>query len=83
MAAAPVLDLEEEPSMDIILVDSSELSSPPSPGPSRGGGSFKYWPHHLGCQLQAWAVARVPDFIPMLRQGWEGPTLRLPLKLHV
>ncbi|XP_044606982.1 DNA (cytosine-5)-methyltransferase 3-like isoform X2 [Equus asinus] len=35
MAAAPVLDLEEEPSMDIILVDSSELSSPPSPGPSR------------------------------------------------
>ncbi|KAF5917615.1 hypothetical protein HPG69_006008 [Diceros bicornis minor] len=35
VVAAPVLDPEEEPSMDIILVGSSELSSPPSPGPPR------------------------------------------------
>nr|XP_008533965.1 PREDICTED: DNA (cytosine-5)-methyltransferase 3-like [Equus przewalskii] len=50
MAAAPVLDLEEEPSMDIILVDSSELSSPPSPGPSRDMciccGSFQVHTQH-------------------------------------
>lgn len=33
-----VLDPEAEHSLDIILVGSSELSSPPSPGPRRGEG---------------------------------------------
>lgn len=52
LAAAPVLDPEAECSMDIILVDSSELSSPPSPEPHRGEGSCGYWTLHLGCQPQ-------------------------------
>ena len=51
LAATLVLDPESEHSPDVILVGSSELSSPPSPGPHRGEGSFEYWAHHLGCQL--------------------------------
>ncbi|XP_069332805.1 DNA (cytosine-5)-methyltransferase 3-like [Eulemur rufifrons] len=35
LVAAPVLDLEAEPGGDVILVGSSELSSPPSPGQGR------------------------------------------------
>lgn len=71
----PVLEPDEEHSTDVILVGSSELSAPASPGPRRGEGSFEYWVHHLGCQPQAWAMSKVPGLwnIHTPRQGQEAP----------
>lgn len=48
--------------MDVILVGSSELSSPHSPGLRKGEGALRDWTRHLGCQRQAWAAPKnVPD----------------------
>lgn len=72
MAAASVLDPDAECSTDVILVGSSQLSCPPSPGLRRGEGSLRYWTHHLGCQPQAW------QHHSDTWQGQEGPTQSLP-----